>query len=718
VRSGLDARSRRATGRRPFGGLKPADYGCIALAAAILGLSTASSGIDAQQQRPPVFRGEAVLVTVDVYPQRDGKIVEGMTAADFQVLEDGKPQKVETVEFVRIEPSLSESTRRDPNSMREMLALVADPHVRTFVVFLDQLHVTVAGSHAIRRPMVDSLNRIIGPSDLFAVMTQNTDPRALTFGRRLISVEEQLTKYWTWGERNSMLTDPTDPMEQTLKDCFTVKPRPGAPPWMVDDNGQARVLADLLIERRREDRTMTGLERLVDRLGGMREARTVTIVITEGWRLFREDAAVREESREYGASLPQVGSSGGRLTIGDKTANSGTYTDKKVCNDELIRLTSLDDERRLRDLITRANRANVSFYPVNPAGLQVFDTPISQSSRPNLVEDGNRLRNRMDGMLTLADNTGGIAIVSTNDLAAGMRRIVDDVSAYYLLGYYSTNTTHDGRFRRIEVRAKPPGLQVRARRGYFAPSDKASRDTYTAAPAGAEPPKGLETALGEISRLRAGSDLFARGSIAGDQLSVAVEIGSARAAAAPWGNGADVQMTATLPDGTALPAAAGRIEAGTRGVLVSMPVGGTPASVRIVVKGSAGGESIEETADISRAPAGLVGDAVMYRGRPAATSPLRVVADLQYRRTERVHVEWAITGESANLDQRSARLLGRNGQPLAVPVTVTERDTDGRRVVAADLNLAPLSAGEYVIELTVGRGATTEQRLVAFRVQQ
>ena len=71
---------------------------------------------------------------------------------------------------------------------------------------------------------------------------------------------------------------------------------------------------------------------------------------------------------------------------------------------------------------------------------------------------------------------------------------------------------------------------------------------------------------------------------------------------------------------------------------------------------------------------------------------------------------------AGDLDQRSARLLSKTGQPLAIPVAVTERETDGRRVVAADLNLAPLSAGDYVIELTVGRGATSEVRLVAFRV--
>ena len=172
---------------------------------AILGafaLSGSAQQTPPQQQRPPVFRGEAVLVTVDVYPQREGKIVEGLKAEDFQILEDGKPQAVENVEFVRVEPSLSESERRDPGSISEMLRQASDPHNRVFVVFLDQMHVTIAGSHTTRRPMVDTLNRIIGETDLFGVMTQNTDPRALTFGRRLLSVEEQLSKYWTWGERH------------------------------------------------------------------------------------------------------------------------------------------------------------------------------------------------------------------------------------------------------------------------------------------------------------------------------------------------------------------------------------------------------------------------------------------------------------------------------------------------------------------------------------
>src|SRR5262249_36393858 len=159
-----------------------------------------------------VFRGGAVLVTVDVYPQRDGRIAEGLTASDFQILEDGKPQKIENWEFVRVEPG-PEAGRRDPNTQRESLELAADPHNRVFVAFLDALHTTVAGSHDIRAPLVDTLNRIVAPNDLFGVMTQNIEPRHLVLGRRTLSVEEQLTRYWPWGERSRITSDPTDPAE-------------------------------------------------------------------------------------------------------------------------------------------------------------------------------------------------------------------------------------------------------------------------------------------------------------------------------------------------------------------------------------------------------------------------------------------------------------------------------------------------------------------------
>ena len=675
-----------------------------------------------QTQRPPVFRAGANFVLVDAYPQRDGRLVEGLTADDFEVREDGKPQQVEMFEFVRIEPSMSESNRRDPNTQREAEMLAADPHNRVFVIYLDTLHTTVEGSHAIRGPLVDALNRIIGPNDLFGVMTPNLDPRQIVFGRRLVSIEEQLTRHWAWGERNRITYDPQDPMEQEIYSCFECKPS-GAQcePWYVNDGARRRLLHEVLIDRRREDRTMTSLEGLIDYLAGFREARTVALTITDGWLLYRENPQLADQAGAIPSPPPGVGvTQSGRLVV--EKLGRGEQPNRASCNGELLRLAQLDNDRRFRDLLRAANRSNVSFYPVTPGGLGVTDRPITERPIPNpnnppgvtpFVENMSRVTERVDTLRTLAENTDGLAIVNTNDLNAGLKRIVDDVSAYYLLGYYSTNAKFDGRIRNIQVRMKPAGLTVRARRSYLAPTESAARGEASAAPtAAATAAAAVEEALGVLARLRPGAELFIHGVQEQDAVSVVVEI--ATAAAARWNRGADVQVTLAGPGGEAAGTAEGRIDANTRGVLLRVPLAApTAGPLRVTARIRSGTESIEDRGEIRPAPGRVIGGTLLYRGTSAASSPLRPVADYQYRRTERAHLEWPIV---SSLDRREGRLLGRNGQPLAVPVTVTERQSNGRNVLAADVNLAPLSDGDYVVEVTAGSGGDSEQRRIAIRV--
>ena len=195
--------------------------------AALLAQATQQQPQQPPPPRPPVFRAGSVLVTVDVYPQRDGKLVEGLTAEDFLVQEDGKPQPIDSLELVRVERTLSEAERRDPNSVAEPWAIAADPKNRVFVIYLDSLHVTVDGSHNIRRPLIDTLNSLIAPNDLFGVMTPNLQARHLTLGRRTLGVEEQLSRYWTWGERNRITSDQNDPVEDALTRCYPVQARAG-----------------------------------------------------------------------------------------------------------------------------------------------------------------------------------------------------------------------------------------------------------------------------------------------------------------------------------------------------------------------------------------------------------------------------------------------------------------------------------------------------------
>ena len=695
-------------------------------------------------QQRPTFRAGSILVTVDAYPQREGKIVEGLTAADFQVLEDDKPQTIEEVEFVRIEPALAVDARRDPNNQREMLELAADPHNRVFVTFLDTAHTTVDGSHRIRQPLVDTLNRVMGANDLFGVLTSNMDPKLLVLARKLAGIDEQLSKYWDWGQRNRLGVDTDNPMEARLQSCFAMYPTPSGVwvEWYVTEDGQQRRLYNVLIDREREFRILTALENLVRHLGGMREARTSVFIVTDGWMLYRPNESYAQEAAKLRAAAPgaYVGP-GGRLgvpTAGNTNPAGMSGLDTMACNTELMRLSRMDSPQWFRALMTEANRHNITFYPVAPSGLGVFDLPPLQN-RPEPGPPGSQTTKqipvelnmarrtfRIEGLRTLASNTDGVAVVDNNDLKAGMTRVIDDVSAYYLIRYYSTNTKNDGTFRRISVKTRAPNVQLKARRGYFVPKEApASAGGGGASPAGtsaataeraaltAAAMEGVPEALDPLSRLSPATELFTRAIRQADEVWVTVELPSSRAGAAAWAKGGDVQVT-LIDAGGATAQGADKLAPGTRGVIVRVPVLGLKGEpARLVARLTAGVESVEDRS-VYRAPAvGVLGAPLLFRGSPAASSPLRPVADLQYRRTERAHLEWILPGA---LDDRSGRLLGRNGLPLAVPVAVTERTVDGRARLAADINLAPLAPGDYLIEITGVYQGKPFRTLAAIRV--
>jgi hypothetical protein len=122
----------------------------------------------------------------------------------------------------------------------------------------------------------------------------------------------------------------------------------------------------------------------------------------------------------------------------------------------------------------------VAIYAIDPRGLTAFDEAIEISGTPadmpqfsvvNRLRDSLRLSQQ--SLRVLAEETGGFATVDRNDVQGAFARIVRENSTYYVLGYYPSNERRDGRFRRLEVRLKRPGLQVRARRGYVAPRGRA-----------------------------------------------------------------------------------------------------------------------------------------------------------------------------------------------------------------------------------------------------
>lgn len=140
-----------------------------------------------------------------------------------------------------------------------------------------------------------------------------------------------------------------------------------------------------------------------------------------------------------------------------------------------------DSPAELRLAITAAARANLSVYPVDTRGLVAVipSGPARVASRggeglfsgSDVNDQFVDLAASQDTMATMASATGGRMFTGSNDLGAAFTRVQRDTAAYYLLGYSTTNTARDGRFRRVQVRVKREGLRVEARTGYYADRD-------------------------------------------------------------------------------------------------------------------------------------------------------------------------------------------------------------------------------------------------------
>jgi VWFA-related protein len=111
-----------------------------------------------------------------------------------------------------------------------------------------------------------------------------------------------------------------------------------------------------------------------------------------------------------------------------------------------------------RDAIRAASRNNVAIYPIDPHGL------TTAMGRAELE--------RQAGFRVMAEDTGGEAIVNTNNFSGNYRRIVEMNSAFYVMGYTPQAAADDGRFHRITVKVKRPGMLVRTKRGYTAPAER------------------------------------------------------------------------------------------------------------------------------------------------------------------------------------------------------------------------------------------------------
>ena len=718
----------------------------LALGAALGGYASQ----EGQTQQPPVFRAGANYVRVDAYPTRDGVIVPELTASDFEVREDGVAQRIEHCEFIRVQSGAAPRPVPQPETLASSRAQAGSVRARVFVLFLDAYHVGTGGSARVRTALPAFLRRLLGPDDVVGAMTPFMPASAIALTRRTEPIEAMLEREWAWGRRDQ--AQYREPEEITYEACY--------PERSLDVrcviNGREVVqpanfysgIAREMIERRRERISLDALAGLVDWLHGVREERKAVVAVSDGWRLVRPDPTLTR----LGVCDQDLGAAGiaprtpGRPAHDPNREGRGALL--RSCEADRQRLAGLDNMRAFRDLLDRANRANVSFYPVDPRGLSAFDssmgdTKVSESgvTQPLVTpsEDAARLTSRIDALRTLAAATDGVAVVDSNDIAAGLRRIEADMASYYLLGYYSTNTKLDGRFRAVTVRARQPGVQVRARRGYLAPTpaEVASSGPGVApsgpapggpAPATAPARSALAAAIAGLtahaSSVRTHVARLADGAGGGGaRVWWTVELDPALVRpGAEFAAGGEIAATVASPSsGDVLDQRRKRLSAGDRVAVFDFAMA-APEPDGLVLRlhaRPAGGAGLPIT-DTVRAPpasgAWPVGTPRLFRQRPGANRPFEPTADARFSRGERLRVEVPAADEIRAV---SGQLLDRMGRPLKLPVDCSIRPAAGQdnAWAACDITIAPLAAGDYGVRIEVTAGGRPHEVITAFRMQ-
>ena len=667
----------------------------------------AAQGASGAEQQPaqPVFRTGINFVSVDVIiTDKKGNPVNDLQAADFEVLEDGKPQTVETFKLINVsgQPEPGGEVPRQIRSEWDEESEAQREDVRIFVFMLDDYHVRRSSGMRARESLVRFIREQLGPLDLVGVMyplTPVTDLRLHRNREGLIRVIEQFE-----GRKGDYL--PKNDIEEQYA-MYPVE----------------------VVERIRNEVSLSALEGLMVKLAGVRDGRKQVVLMSEGYTNY-----VPPQMRDPNALLPGIGN-----------PNRGRVDPVQSTGEDRARFFGdMDILTRLRDIYNAANRGNTAIYALDPRGLAPFEYDIQ--SGIGLVADGKTLNQTIDTLRVLAEETDGRAIVNRNDLDGGLRQIVRDASAYYLLGYNSTQAPTDGKFHEIKVKVKRPGLQVRARKGYWAlnaadyaraiaPPAPEPDAAFTKALAAVETPNRARlvrtwvgTAPAENGKTRVSVVWEPVPALPGERRQTAARLGVIAAGESSMyyrGKvGAEQSIVAGASGAGSAPAPAASTTARAGRVEFDAPPG--KLQLRLSIEDAAGEQLDSDqldvqvpdyaTTEVRVTPLEVLRARGAIEFRALNADPAAVpVAAREFSRTERLLIRFVALGPGGVAPETVVRLLNRAGSPMS---TLTAQPAPGgdpaRRQV--DLPLAGLAAGDYLVEVAARAGESEARQFVGFRV--
>ncbi len=400
----------------------------------------------------PSFPAGTELVVVDVLVlDKDGRPVQGLTQADFAIKEDGQPQRATSFEAVAI----SESPRSEvATQVRVSTNALPPPRAeQSFMIVFDDANISPLTVKRAREAVLDFVRAGLRDGDEVTLVPTSG---GAWWTARLPQGREQLGSFLERLEGKRRL----DAGGARIGDYEAMQ---------IVLQRDPQILAHVA-RRYYNNGIIADLPPPPDRDTGRRQ-----LDVSPGLLLIKAKAQevyvlAKERLRRSLDVLTRVAQSLDALR-GRKSV--------LLVSEGFVFDTTISE---YRDFLRAARSANAAFYFVDARGLEgalgAGGLPGGGAEQGRDVDERDTLgtlvsaSREADGARSAAADTGGFSITNTNELAKGMRRIAEEARSYYLLGYVSQNTRRDGKYRRIEVKVARPDVDVRARRGYYAPASE------------------------------------------------------------------------------------------------------------------------------------------------------------------------------------------------------------------------------------------------------
>ncbi|HVF44620.1 MAG TPA: VWA domain-containing protein [Pyrinomonadaceae bacterium] len=456
------------------------------LLASALALFAPRATPQTQQPQPPqdedVIRVSSDLVQTDVMVfDKSGKFVEGLKPEQFELKVDGRAQAVSFFEPVKAgtfdEEAQLAAARGRSRADRPGPSVPLD-RGRLFILFLDDLHVSPGNLSRARDAMLRLVDEQLGQNDEAAVFTASGQLgflQQMTGDKEILrlAVRRIVSRFLETAETGEL-----NPISEFQ--AFAI------------ERGDRQVL-DSFIDRVAKERLTEQQRQAVQsrpRGGGAPAKRTLGVASAGGASspVYAVEAVVRSRARAL-VQQAQLGAKSTLSSLENVVRVAGALPERKVLffiSDGFFIDTQnsavLEDLRRVS---ASAARSGTVVYALDARGLSTSTTFADASqngydaSNQTLAVNSASLTAYQEPLHTLAVETGGRALLDTNDLRGGAAQVMRETSQYYLLAWRPESEPGRGKFRQLEVRVKDrPDLTVRVRRGYSdePPAQEAEKD--------------------------------------------------------------------------------------------------------------------------------------------------------------------------------------------------------------------------------------------------